>query len=399
MSNNSYDVAVVGAGPAGCTAARATAERDLNTVVVERRRQIGVPVQCGEYLPTPNEMSDLLPDSPRVARLVDVPTRLVTNQCSQLRLISPLGKAFEFRLHSNIIDRAKFDQHLARQAMDAGAEFKLGTIVLERSQENTLSVRTGSDRYEISAKVVIGADGPRSLISRSIGNRYDNEDRDLSPSLNLVIEGMDCDADTTEMYFGRQIAPGGYSWIIPKSETSANVGFGMRKLFSSPDVSLQQYLYRFIKANPLVTHRMRGARITSRVGATIPVGGPVARTFSNNVVLVGDAAGHVMASNGGGICTALAGGHIAGEVVYDHITNHEPLSRYADIWRKELGTELYTALRVLRIADQVMTSDAITDQCMRLAGSRYLKHLIRCRLPFPVDLASRTLVKVLRFIE
>ncbi len=106
-----------------------------------------------------------------------------------------------------------------------------------------------------------------------------------------------------------------------------------------------------------------------------------------------------MASNGGGICTALAGGEIAGEVVYDHITNDEPLSHYADIWRKELGTELYTALRVLRIADQVMISDAITDQCMRLAGSRYLKHLIRCRLPFPVDLASKTLVKVLRYIE
>ena len=399
MSSESYDVAVVGAGPAGSTAARVTAEKGFKTIVIERRRQVGVPIQCGEYLPTPREMSDLLSDSPRAARLVDVPSRLIDNRCEQLRLFSPFAKAFEFKLQSNIIDRARFDQYLANKALDAGAEHRLETTVVHRTKTNHLTLRCRSGMDEISAKVVIGADGPRSLISKSIGNRYENEGRDLCPSLNFVMEGIDCDPTTAEMHFGRQIAPGGYSWIIPKGADRANVGFGMRWPFGFPDSTLKQYLYRFIRQNPVLAPRASRARVTSRVGATIPVGGPVDRTFCDNVVLVGDAAGHVMASNGGGIPTALAGGEIAGEAIESHLTEGAHLSCYEENWRREFGTELYTALRILRIADQVMQSDRITDQCMRLAGSRYLKHLVRCRLPFPVDLASKTLVKVLAYME
>jgi flavin-dependent dehydrogenase len=201
------------------------------------------------------------------------------------------------------------------------------------------------------------------------------------------------------MYFGSQVAPGGYAWIIPKGESTANVGFGMRRPFGEPAVSLKQYLRRFIKSHPLVSSRTKKAKIVSRVGAIIPIGGPVVKTYSENALLVGDAAGHVMASNGGGIPTALVGGEIAGESVINHLTDGDSLSAYEASWKREIGTELFTALRILRIADQVMPSDRITDQCMRLAGSRYLKHLIRCRLPAPVDLASKTLVRFLRIVE
>ncbi len=399
MSRNSYDVAVVGAGPAGCTAARMTAEKGFKTVVLERRKQIGIPIQCGEYLPVPAEMRNLLRNSPRVARLVDVPKHLITNRCKRLQLFSPLGSSFEFRLHANVIDRAKFDQHLAAQAADAGVDFQMETTVFKRAKSNVLSVRNKEGKQEISAKVIIGADGARSLISQSIGNRYENEDRDLCPSINFVMEDVECDSTTTEMYFGRQVAPGGYAWLIPKGDNIANVGFGMRRPFSSPKRSIKEYLYKFIRTNPLVAPRTRKARIISRIGATIPVGGPVRRTFSDNVVLVGDAAGHVMASNGGGIPTALAGGEIGGEAVVQHLESGQPLSWYEKTWREEFSIELLSALRILHIADQVMTSDMITDLCMRLAGARYLKHLVRCRLPTTVDLASKTLVKVLHYLE
>jgi flavin-dependent dehydrogenase len=201
------------------------------------------------------------------------------------------------------------------------------------------------------------------------------------------------------MYFGKQVAPGGYAWIIPKGDDIANIGFGMRRPFGAPEVPLKQYLRRFIQSHPLVSPRTKKSTIVSRVGAIIPVGGPVDRTYSKNAVLVGDAAGHVMASNGGGIPTALVGGEIAGEAVVSHLTDGASLGIYEETWSKEIGKELYTALRILRIADQVMPSDRITDQCMRLAGPRYLKHLIRCRLPVPVDFASRTLVKVLSYLE
>ncbi len=399
MAKNSYDVIIAGAGPAGCTAAKVTAAAGYKTLVVDRRKNIGVPIHCGEFLPTPREMRDLLRDSPRASRLVDIPNDLITNQTNRLMLASPLSNEFHFKLKGNVIDRTKFDQFIAQQAEDAGAEIMLRSNATERTRSNRLTVHRDGKQIEMNGKVIIGADGPSSLVSKSMGNQYQNPGRDLCPSLNYVVTEIECDPKTTEMYFGSQVAPGGYAWIIPKGDNTANVGFGMRRSFGAPEVPLKQYLRRFINSHPLVSSRTKKARITSRVGAIIPVGGPVQKTYSKNAILIGDAAGHVMASNGGGIPTALVGGEIAGEAVVSHLTDGNSLSSYEETWRKEIGKELYTALRILRIADQVMPSDRITDQCMRLAGSRYLKHLIRCRLPVPVDLASKTLVRVLRYFE
>jgi digeranylgeranylglycerophospholipid reductase len=399
MVENSYDVVVVGAGPAGSTAARVTAAAGFKTIILDRRKEIGVPIHCGEFLPTPREMHDLLRDSPRASRLVNIPHSLITNQTNRLMLASPLSNEFYFKLDAHVIDRTSFDQYVARQAEDSGAEIALKSTVVNRTKSNILSIRQEDRNLEMTARVVIGADGPSSLISRSIGNHYHNAGRDLCPSLNYVLTEIECDSKTTEMYFGNQVAPGGYSWIIPKGNDVANVGFGMRRPFGAPEVPLKEYLRRFIEKHPLVSPRTKKSSIASRVGAIIPVGGPVDRTYSENAVLVGDAAGHVMASNGGGIPTALVGGEIAGESVVNHLADGISLSSYEERWRKEIGKELYTALRILRIADQVMPSDRITDQCMRLAGPRYLKHLIRCRLPVPVDFASKTLVKVLSYLE
>jgi digeranylgeranylglycerophospholipid reductase len=208
------------------------------------------------------------------------------------------------------------------------------------------------------------------------------------------MEESDVDPSVVEMYFG-SVAPGGYAWIIPKGDGKVNVGLGMRRSIANDDTPLRQYIDKFVYQNKLVSPNLKRAKIVSRVGAIIPVGGPLKRTWTPNTLLVGDAAGHVMASNGGGIPTAICGGIIAGETISSHLENGSSLVHYEQTWRDEFGIELETALRVLRVADTVMPSDSITDICMRLAGVRFLEPLIRCRLPPLVDLASKTLVKVL----
>lgn len=399
MSTPSYDVAVVGAGPAGSTAARMVAKYGLNTILLDSRKQVGVPIQCGEYLPIPNEMLDLLPNSPRIARLVDVPKAVITNRSTRLRLFSPFCNEFEFKLVSNVIDRAKFDQYLAQQAEDAGARIQLGTKVLTRTSTNSLVLQNKTGRRRISAKVVIGADGVQSRVAKSIGVQYTNRARDLSPCIQYVMAGVDCDPRTTEMYFGNQIAPGGYAWVIPKNESTVNIGLGFRKPFASTFSTAFSYLQHFISSHPSIAPRMKNGKVIRKTGAIVPAGGPMTKTYSDSVLLIGDAAGHVMASNGGGIPTALGGGEIAGLATVQHLGEGMPLSWYEETWKKEFGQELLTALDILRIADAVMTSDKLTDRCMRLAGPRYLQHLIRCRLPFPVKLASKTLVKVLKLLS
>ncbi|MFW9833724.1 MAG: geranylgeranyl reductase family protein [Candidatus Thorarchaeota archaeon] len=391
-----YDVAIVGAGPAGSTVARFVASEGFRTIVLDRRNTVGIPVQCGELIPTISEAHRLFPRSKRMPKAVQIPKGFVTNKTDKIRLISPNGYSYEFPFQANIIDRARFDQYLVQLAGNAGAEFHLRSTVRERSNTNILEIRSKQSTYTINSKLVVGADGANSVVARSLGAQYVHAEQDLSPSLQFVMSGADVDDSVVEMYFGGRIAPGGYAWVIPKGHGLVNVGFGMRRCIAKNDTPLRRYLERF--AFKTLASQLKGAKILQRVSAIIPVGGSLMKTWSSNVLLVGDAAGHVMASNGGGLPTALCGGQIAGDAISNHLRMDTPLSTYEDQWKLEFGKELDTAFRVLRVADSVMPSDIMTDICMRLAGVRFLEPLIRCRLPLPVDIASKTMVKALNHL-
>ncbi|MHA1927136.1 MAG: geranylgeranyl reductase family protein [Candidatus Thorarchaeota archaeon] len=399
MTNSKFDVAVVGAGPSGTTAAKILAEAGINTVVIDRRKVVGVPVQCGEFLPTPEEITDLFPNSARASRLVDVDKDLILNQTHSIRLLSPRNRPYEFKLKSNIVDRAKFDQHLAKLAERAGAEIHLDSRVTKLTGSNELTVSARSGKQKIQADVVIGADGPRSLVARTLGLQYTNESRDFSASVQYVMDNTDFEQDVTQMFFGNQAAPGGYAWIIPKGGSAANVGFGLRFSHLTSRVSLTKFLNRFIRSNPLIAKNTKNAKIVSRVSASIPVGGPLSRTYAKRVLLVGDAAGHIMASNGGGIPTALVCGEIAGLAVKNLLQKNEPLANYESMWKKEIGHQLASSLGTLRVADWVMKSDSVTEVGMRLTGTRYLEDVIRCRFPKLVSFASRPLAYVLKYLR
>lgn len=398
MDHSDYDVVVVGAGPAGSSAARILSRKGFTTLLLDRRSRVGLPVQCGELLPTPFEIQDIFPHSRFIPRLVDVPSEFVTNKTSRTSLVSPDGHPIEFDFNANIIDRAKYDQHLAQQAIDSGCELSLSSFVTSRSSSNIISVKTKSDRRNIIAKIVVGADGANSLISKSLGNSYRDVNRDLSLSLNYVMNGVCCDEELVQMYFGKNIAPGGYAWIIPKGDSLANVGCGIRRSLSNPNVSLTTYLKHFITRNKIASSILKNAKITARVSAIVPMAGPVNHTFSENVVLVGDAAGHVMASNGGGIPQALGGGYIAGHIVSSHLADKINLSSYEKLWRYEFGKELDIGVSILRIADSVMSSDSLSTTCMRIAGRQFLEPLIRCRLPIPIDFVSKTFIRAFNII-
>lgn len=396
--NTSYDVAVVGAGPAGSTTAEVLSRKGFKTILIDRRSEIGVPIQCGELFPTLSELKDIFPRSKRLQHLGKIPKVFITNKTRRTQLISPQGYIVEFKFRTNIIDRTKYDQYLAHQASEAGCETYLRSTVVDRSASNNLKIKSKECPDTIDAKIVVGADGPSSLISKTLGNSYTSPERELSPAINFIMKNVECDEEVVQMYFGKNIAPGGYSWIIPKGDSMANVGFGIRKCISNPGTSLLAYLKHFIAKNKIAAPQLKHAKIVSRVGAIIPVAGPVPITSSENAVVVGDAAGHVMASNGGGIPTALAGGSIAGHVITGCLERQTPLSAYDTTWKYEFGKELDTALSVLRIADSVMTSDPLTDVCMRLGGKQFLEPLIRCRLPAPVDFVSRTFVRAFNTI-
>ncbi len=208
-----YDVAVVGAGPAGTSAALVAAKNDLRTVLFDRRANIGTPVQCGELIPTPTEARRLFPHSTMMSKSVNVPREFITNRTKVIRLISPNGSSYEFPFEANIVDRSRFDKHLGKSAADAGVEIQQNSMVTNRSRKNKLTVRSKSSVHSVNAKIVIGADGSRSIVARSLGPRFIHSESDLSPSLQYVMSEVNLDPSVVEMHFGNSIAPGGYAWV------------------------------------------------------------------------------------------------------------------------------------------------------------------------------------------
>jgi digeranylgeranylglycerophospholipid reductase len=392
MSRQRYDVAVVGAGPAGSTAARIIAEKGHSVIVLERRRAAGRPVQCGEFVPARREIEDMFPRSPRMAQLVEVPPSFVINKTSRIRLVSPREHTYDFAFYSNIIDRASYDAYLAATAVDAGAELALSSTVVSRDSRTLLRVRAPSGTRSVSARVIVGADGPVSIISQSMGNSYGRQDRDLSSSLHRVYSNVDVDPGVVEMVFGGRAAPGGYGWIIPRGDREANVGIGIRRSLAGSDGSLRGYLHHITSGMKRNREAFKNRKVLRSVGGLIPIGGPVRHTALANAVVAGDAAGHVMSTNGGGIPTALCGGHIAGEVVSRHLEDDTSLELYEERWKREFGSELRTSLAALRLADKVMWSDSLTEVGMTLMGARFLEPIIRCRLPLPSGVLSAAAV-------
>jgi len=108
----------------------------------------------------------------------------------------------------------------------------------------------------------------------------------------------------------------------------------------------------------------------------VPVSGPIRETVRENVLAVGDAAGHVVASNGGGIAIAMICGRIAGLVAADHLLQGKPLAAYERVWRSAVGRELETAARTKRMADYFFKSDFLLEHAMGMLGAGGIERVI-----------------------
>ena len=151
------DVLVVGAGPAGSAAARAAARQGVSVLLVERRRRVGVPIRCAEYVPLP------------VGRYLDLSNPAVTVQpVRAMRTFLPGTDPKENLFPGAMIRRDRFDQELARQAVEAGARLKTGLQVYRRTPEG-IRAWDGNREVTIRSRVIVGADGPCSQVARWMG--------------------------------------------------------------------------------------------------------------------------------------------------------------------------------------------------------------------------------------
>ncbi len=354
------DVLIVGAGPAGSTTARYCAGNDVSVLLIDRRSEIGHPVQCGEFMPSANEMYSMFPRSIDLEELLCFDDAVVAGPVDSISMVSPGGRTYTCPFKGTTLDRRSSDKYLAKLAVEAGADLKTSTSLL--SVEDGVAKTTLGD---VRFKVLVGADGPNSRTAREVGLE---RPADRYPAVTCQVDG---DFEPTiRMYFG-SVAPGGYAWLIPKRR-GANMGAGFNPgmLSGSPSDCLRAF------ASGL------GLLCRDMTMGFVPQSGPVRRTVAGSAILVGDAAGHVMPSNGGGIPIAMISGRIAGQTVKEHLRDGLPLSEYEQRWRAILEKPLADSLWTRKLGDYFFPTDRRMEFAMRVLGVRGLSRAIRCKKTF-----------------
>jgi len=352
------DVLVVGAGPAGAVAAwhAKQAAPQLDVVLLERDRAVGSPVRCAEGVGDAGLREFANPDG------ADWASRKITRVIFQAPddtevVVAERGVGW-------ILDRTRFDAHLAAQAAAAGAAVLVGA-------EATGMSRNGTDRWHVRvkergqedvyrARVVIGADGVETMVGRWAGLDTRVPSRDMESCAQYVLQGIDFDPDAIYLQFSDTIAPGGYAWIFPKAVGIANVGLGLVAL-KTDGRNARQYLDAWI-ARRFPT----GARTGYTVGGVI-VHTTIKQTYAAGVMVAGDAAHMINPLSGGGITNAMKAGRLAGctaaAAIREGDTSERRLSAYHKAWMELLGDDHLKYYRIKQALEHM--DDAFLNSLAR----------------------------------
>ncbi|MDD2614201.1 MAG: geranylgeranyl reductase family protein [Methanosarcina sp.] len=386
----SYDVIVVGAGPAGSTSALYAAKNGASVLLLDKKREIGSHIQCAGFLPDASEVQALLRDARLPDTLKNYPDSCVLQRIDTQRLITPNCNIKEFAVRGTVLDRRRYDQFLAEQAARAGAELMIKTRVT-KIEGTTIETSGIFGKHKIKAKAIIGADGPNSLVAKSKGLALKSESRETSVALEYQVRDVDIDPSALEMYFGKDFVPGGYAWIFPEGKDRANVGIGIRSGMAQKGISAKEYLHRFMRDHPLAGPKLKNSIIMNVIAGIIPVNGAPERTATENALVVGDAAGQIFATNGGGIPPAMIAGKIAGETAAEFAAGKCKLEEYDRRWRAQFGSALETSVQARQLMDGIMKSDTLMNAAFKLISPEQMKVMQCGKLPGPVRLGLQAL--------
>ena len=359
---SSYDVIVVGAGPAGSTAARFAARTGASVLVLEKDRDVGYPVRCGEAVSHEGVIQFIEPDSRWIAATV-----------TKFRLVAPNGQAVVPRLDGTgyVLERRIFDYEVANQAAQEGAEIVTKAYVYDllKGEGGIQGVRAliKDRKIDIRSAIVIAADGVESRVGKWAGIDTTCHINDMESCAQVTVSGIDVEGDVLEFHFGDAVSPGGYLWVFPKGKHSANVGIGI-SVASAKNKSAIRYLEEFLEK------RYPGAAVLTRIAGGVPCAKTLETIVKDNVLLVGDAAHQVNPVSGGGIVSGMIGGMIAGEVAGKSIQtgDRSVLAEYQKRWHKRLGWrhEVFYSIKeaISDFSDE--TLNTIAESALKLPESR-----------------------------
>jgi digeranylgeranylglycerophospholipid reductase len=357
------DLVVVGAGPAGSTAAAKAAEAGLDVVLLEKRQEIGSPVRCAEGVSRYGLRALLNPDSSWIS--AEVKGSRVHSPDGGNIVISEGSPVDEV---GYILERKVFDRDLAALAASNGAEVMVKTsatgLIFKDGAPCGVSIRGSEGQSEVLCHLIVGADGVESKVGRLSGACSDIKPDEIEVCVQFLVRDRGLDPNYCEFYLGNEIAPGGYIWSLPKGDRIANVGICLLGSRSKAGLPLA-LLEKFLKRN------MPDARVLDMVAGSIPISGTLHGSPSDRVMLVGDAGRQADPFTCGGILNAIRGGALAGNIASEAIFHEESgvsmVRDYGERW-KDLAGRRISICRKLRMIFNGMNDGDLNGLIHALEG-------------------------------
>ncbi len=362
-----FDVIVIGAGPAGSTAAARLARDGFAVTVLEEHAVVGEPVDCTGVLGT--EVFDRF----------DLPRSIIVSSFDSVTIHSPAGIAASCRNESplaHVVDRAELDRLLAARAAQAGVNFRLSTRAtdVQRNHDGVeVACRSAEGRrYSLSAKLVVLAGGPRFTLQERLGLGTCPL---LWRSAHAELSGNGL--PHPQVFLGRDIAPGAFAWAVPiqrKGEPFVRVGVNAHGEAAQRLKALCETRF---------PHLVPDDGVIPARSWVVPVL-PLQRASADRVLAVGDAAGQVKPTSGGGIyfgmLSAEAAADTAAQAFRRGSFTAKSLSVYERRWRSELALDLKLGTLFRRLFTRMLDQDV--DDLFRALTSGDLLSRLTQRVSF-----------------
>ena len=378
-----YDAIIVGAGPAGSSAAIYCNKLGLNTLLLDKsifpRDKI-----CGDALSGKSvkilEELDLLQDLDKLNGAIV--NRIIFGNPNHSECELHLNKSLNKRhiSHGFVIPRKIFDNYLFKKASDVSnvvSGFNVEDLIYNKSQVIGVKGKSiNGEQKKYFGNIVLGADGPYSIVSRKSG-LYNSDMNYTAVGLRCYYENVEDLTDQIELHYVNETIPG-YFWIFPAGNKKANIGVGLLKSRAKKKkYNLQQIMKQVINSKNFKYRFKNSNALEKPKGWNLPFGNTKRGNHGNGFLLLGDAAGLVDPFTGEGIGNAMESGKIAADIVLKakklNNFSNQILSEYDKVLWEYLGSELKTSTLLLKLAHYRILLNFVIDRASR---NKNIKNMI-----------------------
>jgi digeranylgeranylglycerophospholipid reductase len=383
MIHDSYDVIIIGAGPAGSAAAGRTARAGLRTLLLEKRPLIGIPIRCGEATGNRAELSRFLPlDEAWIES--DIHTFIFTGPGGiEIRRSFPdMGV---------LLRRDKFDQALAAHAAALGAEVLTGAAAVgflgDAANPQGVKVQYQGQVHNLASSLIIGADGVESMVSRWAGLPLHQTNQGVYSALEYEVTGVPREAGCLKLVFGREYIRNGYLWVFPRDRAgTVKIGAGWLSHSWKPGRTLKNILDDYMaEFHPK-------AVIIKTVCGSIPLDGPRKEICGNGILLAGDAAHMANPLSAGGIMNALESGDLAGTWAVEAVEKQRFDAGFLKGYIKDINRRIGRLCAIhRRVRGLVLSLEDSSLKILMEAAAPIAPHVTREKMLQPVYYIKGTL--------